>query len=160
MVDLHGLIGRLIGANVDFVIIGGLAAEMFGASLSTWDLDVCCDFSVENLMRVQTAIGDLHPVYRLNPRRPAVTITPEFCQGLKNLYLDTDYGQLDILSDVLGLGDFGEVKRNSIEITFSGGTCRILSLDALIRSKEVLKEPRDREAVRELKAMRDRLKKG
>ena len=151
------LIPRLIQADVEFVVVGGLAAAFHGATLVTQDMDICCEFSVGNLMRLQAAIADLHPVHRMPPAHPPLTLKPDCCQGLKNLYLDSDYGQLDCLGSIAGVGDFAEVKRNSIELELPAGVCRVLSLDALIRSKEALDQPRDREALRQLKAIRERL---
>ena len=151
------LLSRLIRAKVDFVIIGGLATEVYGASLVTQDIDVCCDFSLDNLQRLDVALSGVHPVYRAHPRRPPIKLTPEFCHGLKNLHLSTDYGQLDCLSSVMGIGDFAEVKRDSIELELEAGPCRVLSLEALIKAKEAMDRPRDREAVLQLKAIRERL---
>jgi len=45
---------------------------------------------------------------------------------------------LDCLSEVLGVGDFDEVLRQSIEINTPSGKCRVLSLDALIRAKDAM----------------------
>jgi hypothetical protein len=156
----RNLLERLISARVDFVVIGGFAGYAHGASSLTQELGICCDYAIENLMRLGPALDDIHPVDRLDPRRPPVRFTPETFQGLDNLFLSTGDGEVDCLSSVLGVGDFAEVKRNSIEVPFAGGICRVLSLDALIRSKEALDRPRDREVVRELIAIRDARPRG
>jgi len=157
MPDIETLITRLTRHGVDFVVIGGFAAMAHGATLVTEDLDVCCDFSADNLMRLQEALADLHPVHRMPPARPALGLTRQTCRGFKNLYLHTDYGALDCLGMIEGVGGFEEVKRNSVEIDLPAGPCRVLSLDALIRSKEAMTRPRDRQAVLQLKAIRGRL---
>jgi len=151
------LLGRLIRARVDFVIIGGLAGEVYGVSLATQDIDLSCDFSLENLARLSKALVGLHAYHRMTPKRIPLELTPDFCKHLKNLYLSTDHGQIDLLSSVLGVGDFAEAKRNSIEVELEAGPCRVLSLDALIKAKEAMNRPRDREAVLQLKAIRERL---
>jgi hypothetical protein len=84
-------------------------------------------------------------------------LTPDNCGHLKILYLATDAGQLDCLGIIQAVGDFEEVKRHSIEFRLPAGTCRVLDLDALIRSKEAMNRPRDREAVLQLKAIRRRM---
>ncbi|MFH1733006.1 MAG: nucleotidyltransferase [Planctomycetota bacterium] len=157
MPDLDNLIARLIQNEVDLVVVGGFAATTHGVTLVTQDVDVCCDFSPDNLMRLQAALSDLHPVHRMPPARPPLELAPESAGDFKNLYLDTDYGQLDCLSSIDGIGDFEQARQHSIEITLPEGTCRILSLDALIRSKEAMNRPRDREAVLQLKAIREQL---
>lgn len=151
------LIGRLIAGKVDFVVIGGFAAVAHGSTLVTLDIDVCCEFSPVNLMRLQTAIADLHPVHRMTPGRLPLVLTETTCRNLKNLYLDTDYGQLDCLGAVLGLGAYLQVKKLSVRRRFSKGICKILSLPALIQAKEAMGRPRDKEAVIQLRALAERL---
>jgi hypothetical protein len=156
MADLDTLLARLIRGSVEFVVVGGYAAVAYGASLVTQDIDVCCPFTTENLLRLQKAIADLHPVHRQTPNRIPLQLTPENCAGLKNLYLGTDLGPLDCLSEVLGLGGFDAIKSHTVEFEFPAGRCRFLDLDALIRAKEAMDRPRDREAVLQLKAIRER----
>jgi len=156
MPDLYSLLERLIRQEVDFVVIGGFAGVAHGSTFVTQDIDICCDMALENLMRLQGAVADLNPVHRMTPARVPLHLTPENCTAFKNLYLDTDCGQLDCLGSVQGLGDFEAVSSNSVEIELSAGTCRVLSLDALIRAKEAMPRPRDEEAVMELKAIRRR----
>jgi len=156
MPDLEGLLTRLIEHHVDFVVVGGFAVVAHGGTLLTQDVDICCDFTPENLLRLQQAVADLHPVHRMTPARRALNLTPAECSGLKNLYLDTDYGQLDCLGNVRGLGGFAQVKRRSIEVQLDAGPCRILSLDELIAAKEAMGRPRDKEAATQLRAIRER----
>jgi len=153
MPDLEGLLTRLIEYDVDFVVVGGFAAVAHGGTMLTQDIDICCDFSAENILRLQQAVADLHPVHRMTPDRLPLTLTSENCRGLKNLYLDTDYGQLDCLSSVKGLGHFAEVKKGSIRVELNAGACRILAIDALIKAKEAMGRPRDAETVLELRAI-------
>ena len=101
MPDLESLLSRLIQREVEFVVVGGFAAVAHGVSLPTQDIDVCCRFTAENLLKLQEALADLHPVHRMVPSRPPLQLTPETCAGLRNLYLDTDWGQLDCLSEIL-----------------------------------------------------------
>ncbi len=157
MHELKSLLERLIRHQVDFVVVGGYAAVAHGSTLVTMDVDVCCDFTVENLLKLQDAICDLRPVHRMTPKRLPLALTARSCKGLKNLYLDTDEGQLDCLGAVLGIGDFPEVKRRSVEIELPFGRCLLLSLDALIEAKEAMGRPRDKESVLQLKAIRERL---
>ena len=155
MENLEGLISRLVSNRVDFVVVGGFAAVAHGVSLLTRDVDICCRFSAGNLLRLQKAVSDLHPVHRMRPDRMPFSLTREKCSGLKNLYLDTDYGQLDCLGRIEGVGDFALVKKCSVEIHLDFGSCRVLSLDSLIKAKEAMGRPRDKEAVLQLKAVRD-----
>jgi hypothetical protein len=85
----------LIRHRIEFVVVGGFAAVAHGVTLLTQDIDVCYGFTPENVMHLQEALADLHPVHRMPPERPPLRLTLETAAGLRNLYLETDWGQLD-----------------------------------------------------------------
>ena len=148
------LLARLLKAEVRFVLIGGYACIIHGGTLTTEDIDVCCDFAPNNLLCLQQAVADIHPVHRMTPQRIPLALTAENCQHLKNLYLDTDLGQLDCVSEVQGLGDFNQVTGMSQTIEAEGVCLKVLNRDALIQSKKAMGRPRDQEAVRQLEAIK------
>lgn len=156
MQDSDLLLKRLIEHKVEFVIVGGFAAVAHGVTLVTQDMDVCCRFSVENLLRLQRALDGLRPVHRITPQRLPLTLTADNCGELKNLYISTDIGVLDCLGSITGVGDFEDVLAGSMEIELEVGTCRILTVDALITAKRAMDRPRDAEAVLQLEAIRER----
>ena len=158
MQNLSELTRRLVEAQVEFVLVGGFAAVAHGVTLVTRDVDICCRFSEANLVRVQQAFADLHPVHRSRPELP-LALTPEQCANLKNLYLKTDLGIVDCLGEILGVGDFESVLKNSIELQLPFGQCRILALDALIHAKEAMNRQHDRIALRQLREIKRRLQR-
>jgi hypothetical protein len=91
----------------------------------------------------------------MTPKRVSLNLTEESCAGLKNLYLDTKKGQLDCLSFIDGLGDFSRVKKESELIQVENTKMRVLSLDALIRTKRALNRPQDKEAISQLEAVKE-----
>lgn len=155
MQDLSELVRRLITSQVEFVLIGGFAAVAHGVTLVTRDVDVCCRLSEPNLMRLQQAFADLHPVHRSRPDMP-LDLTPQQCARLKNLHLKTDLGFVDCLGEVLGVGAFDEVARHSVEIELPSGKCRVLDIDALIRSKEAMNRDHDQITVKQLEQIKNR----
>jgi predicted nucleotidyltransferase len=155
MQNLADLTRRLIEARVEFVLVGGFAALSHGVMRSTRDVDICCRFSAANLMRIQKAFADLHPVHFPRTDLP-LQLTPEICAELKNLYLKTDLGRVDCLDEVLGIGNFDEVLKNSVELELPAGKCRVISIDALIRAKEAMDRDHDRITVKELKEIKKR----
>ncbi len=98
-------------------------------------------------MRIQQAFADLHPVHRSRPDLP-LQLTPEQCAGLKNLCLKTDLGIVDCLGEVLGVGQFEEVWKNSVEVELPYGNCRILDIEALIRAKLAMNRDHDKITVK------------
>jgi hypothetical protein len=150
------LLSRLREQKVEFVIIGGVCGVLHGASLVTWDLDICCRFSRENLRRIEAAVKDLHPRHRLTANKLPLELTDELCDRLKNIYLNTDWGILDCLSEVSGLGDYEQVLRRSIPHRMSYGEFRILSLDALIAAKSAVGRKKDLDAVKLFQAIKEK----
>jgi hypothetical protein len=120
--DDQALLVRLRGSGLDFVVIGGVCVVFHGGALATFDLDVCCPFGEENVRRIASAVADLHPVHRLTAQRLPLELTQSSFGDLKNLYLNTDLGKLDCLSEVLGVGDFQAVNQRSVVASFPTGS--------------------------------------
>jgi len=156
--DFFDLLKRLNKGGADFVIVGGFAGVVHGCTYVTQDIDICCDFCPSNLLKIQKALCCLHPVHRMTPKKKKLELTEKNCIEFKNLYLDTDIGQLDCVSFIDGLGDFSEVKKLSVPIEAEGLKYSVLSIDALIEAKKAMNRQRDEQAVRQLEAIK-RLKK-
>jgi hypothetical protein len=153
----QALLARLKEQDLDFVVVGGVCVIFHGAPVATFDLDICCRFGEQNLQRIHAAVRDLHPVHRLTANKLPFELTPHLCAELKNLYLQTDLGKLDCLSEVAGVGDYDEVLKQSVTAEFSYGEFRFLNLDALIASKEAVARERDLGALSHLRAIKERL---
>src|SRR5271157_4541041 len=125
--DFIILLKRLVKAGVDFVIVGGFAGTVYGCTLVTQDVDICCDFSPANLLALQKAIVDVHPVHRMTPGRKKLELTEKNCSSFKNLYLDTDIGRLDCLSQIEGVGDYRKVKEESVTMETGGVRLQVLN---------------------------------
>lgn len=153
----QALLTRLSQNGLEFVVIGGVCSVYYGVPIATFDLDICCSFDEASLRRLELALRDLHPVHRLTPGKLPFALTAELSSRLKNLYLDTDLGTLDCLSEVEGLGPYAEVRNQSVCADLPYGKFRFLSLDSLIASKEAIHRDRDLHALRHLRAIRERL---
>ena len=147
---------RLRDSGLEFVVIGGVCVVYHGAPLATFDLDICCPFGVENVQRIESAVNDLNPIHRLTANQLPLEVTRTSFPDLKNLYLQTNLGKLDCLSEVKGVGNFEEVRRQSIVAQFAYGEFRYLNLDALIRAKKAVGRERDLDAVRWLTAVKEK----
>lgn len=145
------LIPRLREAGVEFVIIGGVAALAHGASRQTLDLDIAAPMALENLQKLVGAIQDLKPKFRMRPDLPIVTPENHNLKGIKNLYLRTEIGPLDVLGFVEGVGDFTAVLAASIEMDLGEwGKCRVLSLEGLLSAKRSAGREKDKPTIVEL----------
>jgi hypothetical protein len=152
----QALLVRLKDSGLEFVVIGGVCVVFHGAPVATFDLDICCPFGEENVRRIYAAVQDLHPVHRLTTDKLPLESTRSSFGQLSNLYLQTDLGKLDCLSQVAGIGDFTTVLKRSMVANFSYGQFRFLDIDALIASKRAVGRERDLDAVRRLLAIKER----
>jgi hypothetical protein len=80
---------------------------------------------------------------------------PDPSVEIRNLYLRTEFGPVDILTSVLGVGEFDRVRAGSIEVVLFERTCRVMSLDDLILAKEALGREKELLAAKELRAIRE-----
>jgi hypothetical protein len=153
---LTEILKRLLAAKVEFSLIGGLASRHYGVSLVTEDVDICARFTPGNLRRIESAFKEFHPRHRLTANKLPLELTDELCQRLENLYLTTDLGILDCLSEVAGIGDFDAVLRQSELKEFPFGRCFILKIDALIQAKQAVGRPHDLIALAQLQAIKEK----
>jgi hypothetical protein len=151
----QALLVRLKSSGLEFVVIGGVCVVYHGAPLATFDLDICCPFGKQNVLRIESAVKDLNPIHRLTANKLPLEMTRSAFGDLKNLYLDTDLGKLDCLSEVKGVGNFEEVRKQSVLAQFAYGEFRFLNLDALIIAKKAVGRERDLDAVRRLTAIKE-----
>ena len=155
MENLTRITQRLAEFRVEFVIAGGLGTLMHGGALMTRDVDVACRMDRENLSRLFEALQDLQPVHRMTPEKLPFTRAQVERGGIKNLYLSMDWGQLDCLGEIKGLGGYEDCLAQSEAVDLDGAEVRVLTLDALITAKRAMGRPRDLHAVMELEAIRE-----
>ena len=151
------LIRRLIETKVEFVVVGGFAAITHGATRLTQDLDVCASFSEENLERLLAALSGIHPHFRAPARRPLPQRAQELA-GYRNLYLETDLGDLDLLGEISGLGLYEVVRSRAVTVSLWCLPVPVLEIDALIEAKRALGRAKDLDVVQELEAVRAKLR--
>jgi hypothetical protein len=151
-----GLLRILKEHDIDFVIIGGVAAALRGSPVVTYDLDVCAPLDEPNLLRILEAIRHLNPVWR---QRPDIKAIPEKLQSFRGavlLTLRTDLGAFDVLGDLPGVGSFEDAIKQATTLDVSGLQCRVLNVDGLIASKSAANRAKDKIGVMHLEAIRRR----
>ena len=159
MQNLKKLLKTLLEHEVDFVLIGGFAAVVHGATLVTQDLDICAAITEDQVNKLRKALKDLHPRHRMNPNaKHSFLEYPKIIKGTNNIYLETDLGILDILSQTEPAGSFDEIKNRSLEISLYGYKCRVISIEDLIQIKKEMKRPKDLQAVEELQIIQQKSK--
>jgi len=151
--DFERLLQALAAGSVEYILIGGLAANAHGAIRTTRDVDIVYARSQANLERLETTLAPLRPYLRgAPPGLPFQLDVPTLQSGL-NFTLTTDLGELDLLGEVSGGGRYEDLLADSETLDLFGVSCRCLGLDALIRVKRAAGRPKDFEAVAELEAL-------
>ncbi|MGE0383956.1 MAG: nucleotidyltransferase [Gammaproteobacteria bacterium] len=153
MTELNRLLQRLCDAEIDFVIVGGYAAMLHGSSMLTRDLDVCALLTGENVARLRAVFRDLRPTHRHHPGRLSFLDHPDPGVPLRNVYLQTDLGPVDVMTSITGVGGFEEVRRSAIRIEIFGRFVHVIDLRNLIRAKEALGREKDLISAKELRAI-------
>jgi hypothetical protein len=153
MHNLHLLLQRFADAGFDFVVVGGYAGVLHGSSLVTHDLDLCAVLSPENVGKLRSVLAELHPVHRMTHKKLSFLEHPSPGMPVANLYLETDDGVVDILSSILGVGDYVRLRQKALDISLFGRRCPVICLEDLIAAKEAVGREKDLLAVKELRAI-------
>ena len=160
MTDFERVLQALAAGSVEYILIGGLAANAHGAIRTTRDVDIVYARSRANLERLETTLAPLRPYLRgAPPGLPFRLDVPTLQSGL-NFTLTTDLGELDLLGDVPGGGRYEDLLADSETLDLFGVSCLCLGLDALIRVKRAAGRPKDFEVVAELEALRQEKQNG
>jgi len=160
MIDFPKLLWLLIEHDVEFIIIGKVAAVLHGSSRLTQDLDIVYRRSSENLTHLVQALAEQSPYLRgAPPGLPFQWSVATLRMGL-NFTLETSVGPLDLLGEVTGGGSYEDLLEHTIEVEVFGVRCRCLDLPALIRTKRAAGRPKDLEAIAELEVIWEEQQEG
>jgi predicted nucleotidyltransferase len=89
----------------------------------------------------------------MTPQKFSFLSYPPAGQPMKNIYLQTDRGVVDILTSVLGVGDFDRLRSQAEELEVDGRLYRVISLGDLITAKEAMGREKDLLTAKELRAI-------
>jgi hypothetical protein len=147
------MITRLVEADVEFVVIGGLAARAHGSVRITEDLDICYNPTAENVGRLAAALRDWNPYLRnVDPGLPW-TMDARAFRDTPVMTLITDHGAIDVMDRVEGVGDYAKVHAASVAVASDRVTFRALDLPGLLKAKRATGRPKDRDQIPELEAL-------
>ena len=153
--DPEKLLRALVEHEVDFHVIGALAAWLQGAPAVTADLDVMPRRDLDNADRLAAALNDLGA---RGPGKKGVTVLEgaDFL-GWRSQRFDTEAGPIDIVPNAEAIGAFENVA--TIELELGDLSVRVLTIDEVIASKESLGRPKDTAALPALYASREALRR-
>lgn len=147
-VRFRELLAALVEAEIDFIIVGGVAAVLEGAPVSTFDLDVVYSLDEDNVARLATALEELEARY-VDPAGRTIRPDADRLRSGGHHLLRTRFGRLDALGSIGSEQGYDDLIAVSRIRTLRGMKLRVLSLEAVIATKEVAARPKD-EAMLEL----------
>ena len=141
------LLTNLADADIDFVIVGGLAMQMHGYGRQTYDVDVALEMAEVNLEKFVSLATQLK----------LIPVIPEKLESLKNAHqLDRWHREKGMVAFALrGPGDlvldllirpvvaFDDLRANSVNKSFLGRKFRVAGLDDLLMMKHAAARPKD-----------------
>jgi hypothetical protein len=156
--DVERLLEALRASGVDFVVVGGVALVLRGSSRVTVDLDLCYGRERANLRRLAAALAPFHPRLRgAPPGLPFLWDEQTLASGL-NFTLATDAGDIDILGEIAGIGDFAAVAAGASPLDIGEMRVLVMDLDTLERAKRASGRAKDLLDLAEIAEIRRRTK--
>lgn len=157
MIDVEKAIVAMASNDVEFVVIGGVALSVHATAYITFDIDFAYSRSKENLAKISIALAPFGPRLRGFPKElPFIWDASTLSNG-SVFTLDTSIGDIDLLSEVKGLGDFSDVLASSEKFDLWGFNVNILSVDGLIIAKTAAGREKDVPGLKHLEAIKEAL---
>jgi hypothetical protein len=152
--DPERLLRTLVEHEVEFCVIGAVAAWLQGSPAVTLDLDVMPRRDLDNAHRLAAALNSLGARY-LGSESSTPLEGADFL-GWGTQRFDTEAGPLDVVPQAAAIGGFEEVA--TVELSLGDLSVRAITLDEVISSKEKLGRPKDTAALPALYAAREALR--
>lgn len=149
------LLRRFNEADVDFIVVGGVAGVLLGSPLPTDDVDLVYAKTDQNYERILPILEDLDAIFR-------GTLDKVFRPTRRDLELNrvnlfkTRLGKLDLLPTIGDGWTYSDLLPRSKSVEVDDFTIRVLSLEALIEAKTIADRPQDRAAIVFLRELMDR----
>ena len=149
----QAMLEALAAEDVDYILIGGTAAILAGATHVTFDLDVTPERSRVNLDRLAAALRRLNARLVNVPTHVAAHFQLDGAAlGAGSIWsFATDKGRLDVVLEPAGTAGYTDLRRSAKPTTIRGVTVHVAALEDVIRSKEAAGRDRDRAVLPDLR---------
>ena len=156
--DPELLFTTLARHHVEFVLIGALAARLYGFPRFTQDADITPARDPTNLQRLAAALRELDArIYTAQiPEGLPFDCSPQMLARSEIWNLTTKAGRLDLAFNPSGTTGFPDLAPQAARFDLYGHQLLAARLEDIIRSKEAAGRPQDRQDV---VVMREMLKR-
>lgn len=156
--DPNPVLERFAQAEIDFVVIGGVAGGIHGSSFGTYDVDLAYSREPENLEKVAELLRSLDAKLRGAPAGLPFLLDAATLKAGANFTFTTSLGAIDLLGDPAGAPPYERLRAAATVIDVRGHDVRVASLDHLIAMKEAAGRPKDRQQATEYRTISDELR--
>ena len=153
---------QVLGAHeVDYVLIGGLAAVLRGSPAMTNDADIMPAPGAANLARLSAALTDLEARIRSHTDPDGIPFDPHpaLLDSMATLNTTTRCGDFDVAFAPAGVAGFAELRAASDLYDLAGQSVPVAALEDIIRSKEAAGRPKDHANLPILYALREEIER-
>lgn len=112
---LSAILDGLLHADVEFILVGGLAAIIQGSPITTLDVDIVHDRSADNISKLYGFLQSIRAVYR-RPDDKIIELKKDELSGMGHTLLSTNLGKLDILAFIEEHKSYEDLRSQTIEI--------------------------------------------
>lgn len=147
------LLRRLAEAEVEFVVVGGLALNAWGVVRGTKDVDIVPGPGAENLKRVaEVAVAAGGSVQQGEALLGSPFSIAAALAGGSQVPIETDLGRLDVVQGLDGVPGFEELRSRATKAEILGTQVWICSREDLKAMKEAAGRTRDLADLEDLEA--------
>jgi predicted nucleotidyltransferase len=138
------LLRRLVEAEVNFVLVGGLAVNAWGVVRGTKDVDIAADPDAENLMALASVAAAANGVVQRTDAIAGSRFSiAALLAGGERVLIDTNLGPLDVVQGLEGVPPYAELRSRAVEVTIAGVSVWVCSLEDLRAMKRAAGRTRD-----------------
>ena len=155
------ILSELEKKGVRYLVIGGIAVNLYGHPRVTKDLDIMVSFEAKNMERFLEVIK----LFKLKPRVPveieelAEKSKRDFWKQEKNMKVFSFYNpenDLEIIDVMIqDYIDFDEAYKKKENVTDGKLSVTMVSIDDLIKLKEIANRPNDKNDIEVLKKLKE-----
>jgi len=142
-VGLTAILEGLAEADVEYVLVGGLAAVIQGAPITTMDVDILHDQSPENIARLLRYLRSIGAIYR-RPDDKVIEPEKEDFAGMGHRLFTTRLGPLDALTYIEEGKTYEDLRDHVLELVVRGHKIPVLDLKKIVELKRGSQDPRDK----------------
>ncbi len=128
--------------EVEFLIVGGVAAVLEGAPVLTLDLDILYLQTPENIGRLLQALEEMGARYR-DPAGRHILPDAAKLSTFEMSLLTTRLGELDVIRRIGQALSYADLLPRTNEYEVSGLRVRVLTLEAVIETKQQANRDKD-----------------